>query len=64
MQNSKMKSVVEFYSGSLQINTLFIELTIDNEKTYLMIDSSGINKNGPGRFRIEANPDKQVCYFN
>ena len=29
-----------------------------------MIDSSGVNKNGPGRFRTEANPDKQVCYFN
>ena len=37
----------------------------DNEKTCLTIDCSGINKNGPGRFRTEANnPDKQVCYFN
>ena len=34
-------------------------------KEHLTIDSSQINKNGPGRFRTEANnPDKLVCYFN
>ena len=37
----------------------------DNEKLCLTIDCSGINNNGPGRFRTEANnPDKQACYFN
>ena len=36
-----------------------------NEKTCLTIDCSGINKNGPDKFRTEANnPDKQVCYFD
>ena len=26
---------------------------------------SGVNKNGPGRYRTPANhPEKQVCYFN
>ena len=40
-------------------------MAIDNEKTCLTIDCSGVNKNRPGRFRTEANnPDKQVCYFN
>ena len=29
-----------------------------------MIDCRGVNKNGPGRFRSEANnPNKQVSYF-
>ena len=36
-----------------------------NEKTCLTIGCSGINKNGPDKFRTEANnPDKQVCYFD
>ena len=50
---------------SLWINKLFIELANHDEKTCVTIVCSGINKNGPGRFRTEANnPDKQVCYFN
>ena len=50
---------------SLWINKLFIELTNDNEKTCYTIECSGVNGNGPARFRTEANnPDKQVCYFN
>ena len=49
---------------SLWINKLFIELVNNNEKTCLTIDCSGINKNGPGRFRTEDNSnEKQVCYF-
>ena len=35
------------------------------KKTCLTTDCSGVNKNGPDRFRTEAyNPNKQVCYFN
>ena len=50
---------------SLWISKFFIKLANDNEKRCLTIESSGINKNGPGRFRTEANnADKQVCYFN
>ena len=50
---------------SLWINKPSIELANDNEKTCLTTDCSGINKNGPGRFRTEGNNlDKQVCYFN
>ena len=36
-----------------------------NDKIYLTIDSSGVNKDGPGRFRTMAdNPEFQVYYFN
>ena len=50
---------------SLWINKLFIVLANVNQKTCLTIDCSGINENGPRRFRTEANsPEKQVCCFN
>ena len=46
-------------------NKLFIELSNDIDKTCLTIDCSGVNKNGPGRFKTEANNlDKQIFYFN
>ena len=44
---------------------LFIELANRNEKICLTIDCSGVNVNGPGRFRTKAdNPAQHVCYFN
>ena len=50
---------------SLWIIKLFIELANNSEKVCLTIDCSGINKNGPGRFRTEANkPEKQISHFN
>ena len=50
---------------SLWINRLFIELANKNEKVCLTLDCSNSNRDGPSRFRSEAdNPDKQVCYFN
>ena len=50
---------------SLWINRLFIKLANKNEKVCLTLDCSNTNKDGPSRFRSEAdNPDKQVCYFN
>ena len=36
---------------SLWINKLFIELANNSENACLMIDCSGVNKNGPGMFR-------------
>ena len=34
-------------------------------RSVLTIDSSGVNKDGPGRFRTKAdNPEFQACYFN
>ena len=44
---------------------LFIELTNRNDKVCLTLDYSGINKDGPGRFRTEADKlEFQTCYFN
>ena len=51
--------------ASLWISRLFIELANRNDKVCLTLDCSNTNKDGPGRFRSEAeNPDNQVCYFN
>ena len=47
------------------LNRLFFDLANMNDKICLTIDSSGVNKDGPGRFRTKAdNPEFQVCYFN
>ena len=47
------------------LNRLFFDLANTNDKICLTIDSSGVNKDGPGRFRAKAdNPEFQVCYFN
>ena len=51
--------------SSLWITRLFIELANKNDKVYLTLDCSNINKDGPGRFRTKAdNPETQFCYFN
>ena len=47
------------------ISRLFIELANRDDRVGLTLDCSGINKDGPGRFRTEADkPDFQTCYFN
>ena len=54
-----------FPKASLWISRLFIELANRNDKVCLTLDCSNTNKDGPGRFRTEAdNPDNQLCYFN
>ena len=51
--------------NALWINRLFIKLVNKSEKNCLTIYCSGINPNGPGRFRTKAdNPVSQTCYFN
>ena len=51
--------------SQLWINRLFIELANKSQKVCLTLDCSNTNKDGPGRFRSNAdNPDKQVCFFN
>ena len=51
--------------SSLWISRLFIELANKNDKVCLTLDCSNKNKDGPGRFRTEAdNPVSQFCYFN
>ena len=47
------------------LNRLFIELANKSQKVCLTLDCSNTNKDGPSRFRSDAdNPDEQVCYFN
>ena len=47
------------------LNRLFIELANKSQKVCLTLDCSNTNRDGPSRFRSNAdNPDKQVCYFN
>ena len=51
--------------ASLWISRFFIELANRNDKVCLTLDCSNKNRDGPGRFRSEAdNPDSQFCYFN
>ena len=40
------------------LNRLFFDVANTNDKICLTIDSSGVNKDGPGRFRTMAdNPE-------
>ena len=60
LQSNVVRTTMKYLPPrSLWMNNFFFELANDDEKTCLTIDCSGINKNGPGRFRTEANnPDK------
>ena len=50
---------------SLWISRLFVELANRNDKVCLTLDLSNTNRDGPVRFRTEADiPDYQSCYFN
>ena len=47
------------------LNRVFTDLANTNEQHCFTIDCSGGNKNGPGRYRTQADdPEKQICYFN
>ena len=51
--------------STLWIIRLFFELAIRDDRVCLTLDFSGINKDGPERFRTDADkPDFQTCYFN
>ena len=50
---------------SMGLHRVYTDLANTNKRHFLTIDFSGVNKNGPGRYRTQAdNPDKQVFYFN
>ena len=50
---------------SMWLHRVFTDLANTNKRHCLTIDCSGVNKNGPGRYRTQTdNLDKQVCYFN
>ena len=51
--------------SALWINKLFIELANEDNRVCLTLDCPNINKDGPGRFRTEADkPDFQTCCYN
>ena len=59
------KTVKYILQNAFWLNRLFIELANRVDRFSLTIDCSGINEDGPGRFRTEANnPEFQTCYFN
>ena len=50
---------------SMWLNRVFSNLANTGERHCLTIDCSDVNKNGPGRYRTQADDlEKQVCYFN
>ena len=47
------------------LNRVFTDLANTDKRYCLTIDCSRENKNGPGRYRTQADdPEKHVCYFN
>ena len=66
LEGSCVRKTTKYIPRSLLwINRLFIELANKSQKVCLTLDCSNTNRDGPSRFRSDAdNPDKQVCYFN
>ena len=47
------------------LNKVFTDLANTDKRYCLTTDCNRVNKNGPGRYRTQADdPEKQVCYFN
>ena len=62
LAQEKQKNISQ---NAFWVNRLFFYLVNTNDKICLTIDSSGVNKDGPGRFTTKAdNPEFQVFYFN
>ena len=50
---------------SMWLNRVFSDLANTDGQHCLTIDCSNVNKNGLGRYRIQADDlFKQICYFN
>ena len=66
LEGSCVRKTTKYIPRSLLwINRLFIQLANKSQKVCLTLDCSNTNRDGPSRFRTDAdNPDKQVCYFN
>ena len=55
------KTIKYIPQNALWLNRLFIEVANRDDRLCLTTDCSGINKDGPGRFRTEAdNPEFQT----
>ena len=58
------KTIKYILQNALWLNRIFIELANRDGRLCIIIDCSGINKDGPGRFWTEANnPEFQTLYF-
>ena len=66
MENACIQKTSKYIpQTSLWISRLFVELANRNDKVCLTLDCTNTNKDGPGRFRTEAdNPDYQLCLRN
>ena len=52
-------------SRSMWLNRVFTDVANTDKRYCLTTDCSGVNKNGPGTYRTQADDSKkQVCYFN
>ena len=49
---------------SMWLHRIFTDPANTDERHCLTIDCSGVNKSSPGRYKTQADPEKQVCYFN
>ena len=59
------KTIKYIQQNAPWFNRLFIELANRDDRLCLTINCSGINKDGSGRFRTEADSlEFQTCYFN
>ena len=62
--NCSRKQLKYIPTRNLWIFRLYSDFANSNERFCLTICSDNTNKNGPGKYRTEAeNPEKQVCYY-
>ena len=67
LENTFIRKTKKYIPQSaLWISRLFIQLANRDDRVCLTLeDCSSINKDGPGRFRTDADkPDVQTCYYN
>ena len=66
LQNNCVQKTTKYVPvHSMWLNRVFIDLANEDQRNCLTIDCSNVNKNGPGKYRTNAdNPEEQVCYFN
>ena len=65
IRQSNYRQIIKKYvpAHSVLLNRVFAVLANTDERYCLTIDCSGVNKNGPGKYRTQADdPEKQVCY--
>ena len=66
LQNNCVQKTTKYVPvHSMWLNMVFIDIANEDQRNCLTIDCSNANKNGPGRYRTNAdNPEEQLCFFN